>query len=39
VLKTALVRMPEPITWDEAAEATAAASAKPAGESPSAAAH
>jgi ATP-dependent Lon protease len=41
VLRTALTRMPEPIEWDEAAEAAAAAAAKtpPAGESPSAAAH
>jgi ATP-dependent Lon protease len=42
VLRTALVRMPEPIAWDEAAEAAAAASAAQAaapGEGPSAAAH
>ena len=39
VLQNALVRMPEPIEWDEAAEAAAAAAAKSAGESPSAAAH
>jgi ATP-dependent Lon protease len=41
VLRTALVRMPEPIEWDEAAVAAAAAAAKAAapGESPSAAAH
>jgi ATP-dependent Lon protease len=41
VLRTALVRMPEPIEWDEAAEAAKAAAApKPGpGESPSAPAH
>ena len=40
VLKTALVRMPEPIEWDEAAEAAkAAAVPPPAGEGPSAPAH
>ena len=37
VLKTALVRMPEPIEWDETAEAAkAAAVPPPAGEGPSA---
>jgi hypothetical protein len=40
VLRTALVRMPESIEWDEAAEAAkAAAVAPPAGEGPSAPAH
>ena len=39
VLKNALVRLPEPITWDEAAEAAAAAAAKPVPEAPGAAAH
>ncbi len=40
VLKVALTRMPEPIEWDEAAEAAArAARAAAPGESPSAAAH
>ena len=40
VLRTALVRMPEPIEWDEAAEAAkAAAVPPPAGEGPSAPAH
>lgn len=38
VLRTALVRMPESITWDEAAEAAAAAAAKPVA-GPGAAAH
>ena len=42
VLRTALVRMPEPIEWDEAAEAARAAAASTVaspGESPTAAAH
>ncbi|HRO10663.1 endopeptidase La [Amaricoccus sp.] len=40
VLKTALVRMPEPIEWDEAAEAAKAPPiSPPAGEGPSAPAH
>ena len=40
VLRTALTRMPEPIEWDEAAEAAkAAAVVPPAGEGPSAPAH
>ena len=40
VLKAALTRMPEPIEWDEAAEAAKAASVPPpAGEGPSAPAH
>ena len=42
VLRTALVRMPEPIEWDEAAEAARVAAASTVaspGESPTAAAH
>jgi ATP-dependent Lon protease len=40
VLRTALVHMPEPIEWDEAAEAAKAATLPPpAGEGPSAPAH
>jgi ATP-dependent Lon protease len=40
VLRTALVRMPEPIAWDELAEAArAAAVTPPPGEAPAAPAH
>ncbi len=39
VLELALVRKPEPVEWDEAAEEAAAAALKPEGEAPGQIAH